>query len=202
MGAVPSSFNAVQQGAIQYNNPVSESSMDSLAGPINGLLSILAPVGTVWASMLTETQFQTQIGSPSPVTWVLCDGRDVTDSEYNAVTGNTTIPDLRGIGPRGKNNGRSDGFQNPDGELALGTLTVSRNLSHNHAVEDAGHDHNFLLGALGSDHANAVPPYGSNGSTSGSYETVTAMTGITLGTSGGGDAAPTNITMNWFIRIN
>ena len=209
MAKIPNSFNYIQQVPVQFNNPVSESSIAALGGSINGLLSCLLPVGSTFTSMLTESQLQTEIGSPSPPSWILSDGRDVTGSRYALVTGFTTIPDLRGITVRGKNNGRSDGNQNPDGDLALGTYTVDRFGSHNHGFSDPGHMHNTVYNGLG------LPPllrnnaYASGGGVSetdatGSNAIVTTSsgTGISFSTQGGGDTSPKNITMNWFIRIN
>lgn len=73
-------------------------------------------IGSIKESMLTEVQFQSKHG----VGWVLMDGRDVTGSEYADLTGNTVLPDARGQFLRGKNNGRADGQENPDGERDLG----------------------------------------------------------------------------------
>lgn len=76
-------------------------------------------VGDVIHSMLTEEQFIAENGAG----WVLADGRDVTGSKYDTLIldglgGN--IPDMRGQFLRGKNNTRSDGQENPDGDVALG----------------------------------------------------------------------------------
>jgi hypothetical protein len=70
-------------------------------------------VGDIIHSMLTEEQFILENGGG----WILADGRDVTGSKYATVTGNTTVPDMRGQFLRGKNNGRLDGEENPDGDL-------------------------------------------------------------------------------------
>lgn len=128
------------------------------------------PVGSLQESMLTEAQFQTEMG-PS---WVLSDGRDVTGSRYHTITGFATIPDARGVAIRGKNNGRIDGNENPDGEIALGGFQGDAYILHNHGggIHDHGggsHDHG------GGDHIHFVEGDG-NGA---------ASTGL-LGTSGGG----------------
>lgn len=202
MSNVPGTFNFVNQASIQYNNPVSESSLDSIAGAVNGILSVLLPVGSIIDSMLTEMQFNAQLGGPSPSTWVIADGRDVTDSGYNQVTGLTNIPDLRGIFRRAKNNG---GTGNPDGDLTLGTVTAGRNQSHTHAVSDPGHAHQYSQGGFGGDNrVNASPgTYGNNGDgTIGAPSVNTSFTSISLVNQGGNDTAPTNVTVNTFIRIN
>ena len=75
-------------------------------------------VGDVRYSMLTEAEFQTQNGT----SWVLMDGRNVAGSRYAILKSVTNIPDHRGVTPRVKNNGRSDGNQDPAGERALGSF--------------------------------------------------------------------------------
>lgn len=77
-----------------------------------------SPVGSIAESMLTEAQFQALNGTG----WVLADGRSVVGSMYAMATGFTTIPDLRGVFRRGKNNGRADGNQDPAGERSLGAF--------------------------------------------------------------------------------
>lgn len=143
MADVPASLVKVTQESILFNNPTSEASMSAIAGLTNALREIILPVGSIVASMLDESTFQAQNTSPSPERWVLADGRDVTGSTYQSLTGDTTIPDLRGNFLRGKNNGRSDGKENPDGDLALGTYTASKFASHNHGYTDGGHTHSI-----------------------------------------------------------
>lgn len=178
MAAVQSSFIPINEEAINFNRPVSESSLSAIAGLANGLLSIALPIGSIVDSMLTEDQFQAQIGDPSPETWILADGRDITGTSLNLLTGQTTAPDLRGIFTRGKNNGRVDGNQNPDGNLALGTYTADKFLSHSHSYREPGGG-----GASGQS--------GDQG-----------LIGVNTGAAGANETAPKNVTVNKFIRIN
>jgi hypothetical protein len=187
MGIVPRSFNYVQQPGVQYNKPVSEASLEQLGGPINGLLSIMLPVGSIIHSMLTEIQFQDQIGNPSPATWVLADGRDVTGSLFTEVTGFTLIPDLRGIFVRGKNNGRSDGHQNPDGDLALGTYTGDKFASHLHT-----YTYSRTTAQISNNTSGGVINF--------PYDQLTTTENTS--SAGGNETAPKNVTVNIFIRIN
>ena len=205
MSDVPSSYNPVQQEALQFNQPVSESSLDSIASLANGIRYIALPVGSVTASILTESQFQAQTASPAPQTWILCDGRDVEGTLFSQVTGLTNVPDMRGLFIRGKNNGRSDGDQNPDGELALGQFSGQRFGAHNHAFNDPGHSHSMNpdFGDAGTNYnsgnnrqAYAASPFGTGA------HTATSSTGISIQVQGGNDTAPANLTLNWFIRIN
>lgn len=162
---------------------------------IAAILSVLQPVGTVTASMLTQAQFQAQTST----NWILADGRSVTGTVYATLTGNSTVPDLRGVALRGKNNGRVDGDQNPDGDLTLGTFQGDQYVSHTHS--DAGHAHttwfptdpNHTLSSGG----------GTTGilqGTTGSTSTAAAAANIQL--SGGNETRMKNVTVNYFIRIN
>lgn len=73
-------------------------------------------IGSTMQAMLDEAQFQTVHGTG----WVMMDGRSVVGSDYEAVTGDSTIPDARGQFLRAKNNGRSDGNEDNAGERTLG----------------------------------------------------------------------------------
>lgn len=210
MTDIPSAFNPIQQESVSFNNPVSESSLNAIGATVNGLLSVVLPVGCVIESMLTEAQFQTEIGNTTaPFLWVLADGRNVLGSTYNIVTGNTTIPDLRGLFTRGKNNGRSDGNQNPDGDLALGALQANQFGTHNHSFSDPGHAHTTTYSGTGLVPKLRSAAYGSGSAVSatdatGSNAIVTdvSSTGIGFVANGGNETRPTCVTVNVFIRIN
>lgn len=193
--------------SVQFNNPISEASLSSIGAVGNYLLNILAPVGTVWGSMLFDSgdgshpsnSFQSQLGSgnPSPATWVLADGRDVTGSRYQALTGNSTVPDLRGLMLRGSNYGgsaagtRADGKQNPDGTLAPGTYSADKFASHKHTfATDYVLDTNTGSRGAGSD----GDQYGTN--------PVQLDNQIQINNTGGNETAPKTVTLNFFIRIN
>ena len=51
-------------------------------------------VGSIQTSILTEPQFQSQMGSTD---WVLMDGRGISGSKLQVVTGMATLPDARGL---------------------------------------------------------------------------------------------------------
>lgn len=217
MTNIPGGFGFIQQESVQFNNPTSESSLTAMGSTINGLLSIVLPVGSIIESMLTEIQFQTQIGNLSPPDlWVLADGRSVVGSTYATITGNTNIPDLRGVITRGKNNGRSDGNQNPDGDLALGTYTADKFASHTHSdsghthgVTDPGHGHVVNAGQFGVGGGAGNLLYADDATTNRNDTTNGNGTGITVNIStaniqftGGNETAPKTVTINKFIRIN
>jgi len=141
----------------------------------------MGPIGSVIQSMLTESEFQSLYGTG----WVLADGRSVTGSRYAAIKSTTTVPDMRGVFLRGKNNGRADGNQNPDGELAIGSYQADEIKGHAHSV-------NYLTGAAlngGTFNFNATNVNTSTGSASTS-------------SAGGNESRPKNVTVNNFIRIN
>jgi hypothetical protein len=154
-------------------------------------------VGDVKTSMLTEAQFQELHGQ----TWVLMDGRSVTGSTYETITGSSTIPDARGQFLRGKNNGRSDGQQNPDGDIALGTQTTDKFDSHNHGGGD--HTHTALeWGNFNNPTSSAARNRIAASSNPRRNDVIIGDSGTIVNTEGGNETAPKNITINYFIKIN
>jgi hypothetical protein len=135
-------------------------------------------VGQIISSTLTEAQFQAINGT----SWVLMDGRSVVGSAYATVTGFTAVPDARGMVLRGRNNGRADGKENPDGEIGLGAYQADEIRAHSHTVE-----------------------------TSQTQEGVGRFTGgsslnepsiLSTNNFGGNETRMKNITVNHFIKIN
>lgn len=117
----------IQVESLQTGNPVSESSQVAIGGVCNYLLLNKAAVGDIVMSALDESTFQTQ----RDTTWVLCDGRSVIGSQYQSLTGQTNIPDLRGRYPRGKDNGSGN---DTHGDLAVGTYEADQPGPHEHTV--------------------------------------------------------------------
>ena len=154
-------------------------------------------VGDVIHSMLTEEQFIAENGAG----WVLADGRDVTGSKYATVTGNTTVPDMRGQFLRGKDHGRHliDGRGNPD-DLNLGVSTEDKFEDHKHDTVDNSFGKEAALYAT----AQGQNPPGPNNS---NMLTGTGSSGgvyirTSLANSGGGnETRPKNTTVNIFIKI-
>lgn len=159
----------------------------STFGSFAAAISDPNPVGTVIHSMLTLAQFQNLYGT----TWVLADGSSVADSMYQLVTGNSTVPDARGIFIRG-----------------AGT--------HGTLLKRAGGAISGTLGQLQQDDANSLQEvaYGSGGDGSssgtipedGTYSS-RARTGDGTGfghrlRKKGVETAPANIALNVFIKIN
>ena len=88
------------------------------------------PIGTVISSLLKPKQFEKNYGD----SWVLADGTRVSvNTRYADITGDTKIPDLRGLFLRGMNYGRTDEFRDPDGENRLpGQPQPDQFASHGH----------------------------------------------------------------------
>jgi hypothetical protein len=134
---------------------------------------------TVVASMLTPAQFAS---TPGGGDWVLADGQSVSHTAYATLTGNTTAPDLRGMFLRGRNEGRADGQQNSDGELALGSYQADPFDSHVHNISGFG---SVQLHNAGSQSGTYIQ--------SGSRNTAATR---------GNETRSRNVTVNSFLRAN
>jgi hypothetical protein len=164
-------------------------------------------VGDVVDSTLDEAAIQLLRGPG----WVLMDGRNIEGSELASITGLTTLPDARGVFRRAKNNGRSDGNQNPDGEVAVGTTGIDktrrpRDSNFSSGTNTTGnhrHNHNAVFNAGAG---------GSGGRFVGADVDMNSPTGIgpagdhshsaTISAGGDAETRPKNITVNTYIRIN
>jgi hypothetical protein len=155
------------------------------------------PVGSVVYSMLDGVTFSTQ--QPAGQTWILADGRSIAglNLSYETLTRTVIIPNLLGVFIRGKNNGRNDGNQNPDGDLALGQFTADRFQSHDHG--GGSHSHNT------STQNGAAPQFGGlivRIPGSGTFDSATSSSGAIINAQGGAETSPKSVTMNPFIRVN
>ena len=75
----------------KYFSANSEFLIKKYAAFYNALLvSLQKPLGHLAKSPLNEVDFQVEHGPE----WVLCDGQDVTGSDYAILTGFTTVPDM------------------------------------------------------------------------------------------------------------
>jgi hypothetical protein len=164
-----------------------------------------SPVGMIVHSMLTETQFQAING----VSWVLADGRSVAGSIYATTTGSSSVPDLRGVFLRGKNNSRADGNQDPGGDRALGSVQTHAFGNHDHGGGSHGHyvgSQDSTADTGGNVAQEFVRSYNS-GSGGKAYTSAPTTLGTTTAATviqeeGGLETRPTNIAVNVFIKIN
>ena len=167
------------------------------------------PVGSVVYSILDENTFQAQMGGVER--WVLADGRSLAGqhTQYENLLHDDEIPNLLGVFIRGKNNGRADGNQNPDGEILLGSVTAHRFGRHGHTgstgTDAPDHSHGFggynFNAHYGNDNAAQnlnTPVNGFSRQTDGASGRHTHA----IPAEGGPDTAPTNVTLNPFIRVN
>jgi len=141
------------------------------------VIDLVYPIGSYITADITEAQMQTQMGSG----FILADGRSVVGSAYETLTGKSTAPDARGVAFRGKNEGRADGNENPDGEIALGNYQADEFKSHNHTIP-------------------GNPEIGGVSQTT--FGTFTNPTVRSTNNTGGNETRMKNITVNRFIRIN
>lgn len=159
------------------------------------------PVGSIVHSLLTESQFQSANGSG----WILADGRSVAGSLYSAMTGQSSVPDLRGMVLRGKNNGRVDGNQNPDGDLPLGSFQQHAFSSHDHG----GGNHGHTMGTGGADSTTMVgggatqrlSHFIADGFNGGGPKS-THNSGTVVVAQGDNETRMRNVTTNIFIKVN
>ena len=158
-------------------------------------LGYLVPSGAVMAFAMQT----------APVGWIECRGQAISRTTYadlfsaigttfGAGDGSTSfnLPNLRGEFIRGWDNGRGI-----DSGRTFGSAQGSANLAHTHGITDPGHAHSYnggnLKGCL-----NDSPPddYANNGGT-----TESAVTGITIDSSGGTEARQRNIAMMYCIKV-
>lgn len=160
--------------------------------------------------MLDEATFQNQIAA-GPERWVLADGRSLAGqgTAYEKLLQQASIPDLRGVFVRGKNNGRNDGYQNLDGDLALGQLSKDKFKAHSHGGSTANdtpdHVHHFGGYPFGVDYGGSnttqnlgVKPNGFDQNTDGANTRHTHS----IAMDGDNETAPKSVTLNAFIRID
>lgn len=163
----------------------------SLTPRIDGIEADTARTGDVVISMLDEATFQAQRSTK----WVLMDGRSVTGSDYETLTGNANIPDARGRFPRMKDNGA--GVAPSDD--ALGSLQDDQMQGHRH---EAWRSESGYAGG-GADFPIADP---NSGNTSNTINGTAILSPSTDGVNGtprtGSETRPKNVTLNFFIKIN
>lgn len=173
MTDIVGSKSFIQVEAVNTGAPVGQSVATSMGASTNFLLRNVAQVGDIVESVLDEATFQ----SLRDTSWVLADGRSVAGTDYNTITGNSTLIDLRGVFRRGKDNGRG---QDTNGDLTVGAYVGDQNKSHTHLYfrESFTPSPGAALG--------------------GSSTQVLEGTGA----SGGAEANPRYVVVNVFIKIN
>ena len=145
-------------------------------------------VGSIQQSILTEPQWATALGTEANK-WAIADGRNVTGSKYATLTGNSTIPDLRGAYMRmaGVNNTKA----NWNGGT-LATFQEDLTAGPKNPFRLAKDTHNTNISASWSGGGGVLATY--NGPADPNYDTIAR----------GGDAEtrPKTYSVNYFIKIN
>jgi hypothetical protein len=196
------SLSSAPSGFAAYSNIGKLSTIT--AGALNGASGKeIGSVGDSKYSMLSEEDFITENGGG----WILSDGRSVIGSAFETLTGDTTVPDGRGQFLRSKNNGRTDGQENPDGDVAIGTQTgdAIREIEGDfwpRAREGTltGDSTEQTNGAFGRTPNSRIYARANGGNFNQSVPGVDFKASRVVPT--GADNRPKNITMNLFIKIN
>jgi len=198
MPDVPSEAKYTQVEETDENNPCSESTLQKIAGSINYILDQIdsEAVGSIIACMMTEAQIQAARG----VGWIQADGRSIAGSRLALLTGMTTAPDLRGVFVRGKNNGKTGSFSNPDGELALGTYQADQFGSHRHNV-NAAQNGDYASTKIST--ADGAAPHIKTASGGAKFNVSgTINPSLTIDPFGDSETRPDCVVVNLFIRID
>ena len=167
-------------------------------------------VGSIQQSILTETQWATALGTEF-TKWALADGRNVAGSKYATLTGNSTIPDLRGAYMRmaGVNNTKAnwDGgtlatFQEDSTALPKNRLAIASDGDHKHLQGYRTTSTNYY--EFGWKALEKSAPVSSNGSYAEADLAYTSTNGAHTHAIQGGDAEtrPKTYAVNYFIKIN
>jgi hypothetical protein len=168
-----------------------------------GLGSGSLPIGTIITSFLTWDEFQKEtendkysggIWNGEFSFWSPCDGRKVSaNSGYSKATGETNVPELRGLFLRGRNifdsnaedNGKVDkipaGHEDSEGSRVRGSFQIDEIRSHAHTLTAS------LRNAPIRDSGGAAGDYMTTGSTD---------------PFGGAETRPKNAAVYYYIRIN
>lgn len=181
MAEVPASPKKIHVEEVRYKSGVSEATLFKMAGSMNYLLQAFLPVGTILITELDEATFQSEIGSVTG-NWVLCDGRSVVGSEFEDLTGRSSIADLRGRYPRMKDHGAG---VDPNGDNPIGTHYSHELVSHIHSHTYFREDPPF----------NATHHRWQKGNGDATLTTNTNATG-------GNETRPVTTVVNFMIRID
>ena len=159
--------------------------------------SDLWAVGSIQQSILTEAQFQAQMGTTD---WALVDGRSIAGSKLAQITGKATLDDMRGAFFRAAGQNSNNGASWNGGALnSFHDYTTARPRNTPFTTDNPGnHQHGNGSGAqINSD--------GGPNWISGHQSDATSPAGAHTHTiTGGGDVetAPSHFSLNTFIKIN
>jgi len=126
---VPSVNRKIQLEETQYLDGQGQNLAKNISQAINFLIdsSLTTMLGRIQTSVLDEETFQLRRGD----VWVLMQGQSIIGSDYEVLTGITTLPDMRGRFIRTIDDSRG---LDPDAPRALYSEQEDDNLTHNHRV--------------------------------------------------------------------
>lgn len=170
------------------------------------------PIGTIIASMLEFEKFQNVAGNA----WKPADGRKVSaKSKYATLTGNKTLPDLRGMFLRGLNQfdpakgPRSDKYKDPDGSRrkagnpqkdATSLPKNEKSPFKGNAASDGDHSHIYFKARNEGGRSGSLDRASSEAGSTGSSGDHTHTVLITAG--GDPETRPVNIAVLYYIKID
>lgn len=195
MSNLPGSPNKVQTESVLFRRAVSEASVQSIAALANHLRENLLPVGTIVSSMLTEAQYQAQ----TTTGWVLCDGSSCVGTAYNALTGYTNRPDMRGTYQRMRDYGVG---RDAAGDQLPGTYTPDAFASHVHSYTrgrsqfDPTTNQGYNMSSVGT----ADPGQAFDVTTNSFFKPFGA--GDNTDPAGSAETRVKTVTVNFFIRVD
>lgn len=170
------------------------------------------PTGTIIASMLELETFQKIAGNA----WKPADGRKISaKSKYARLTGNTTLPDLRGMFLRGLNKfdpakgARHDKYKDPNGSRRKAgkpqadATSLPKNKKHpfkGKAVSAGDHSHIYFKARREGGRTGSATRASAEAGNTGSSGNHTHTVLITAG--GDAETRPVNIAVVYYIKID
>ena len=165
-------------------------------------------VGSIQTSWLTETQFRAALGlnSSEDHKWCLCDGRNVTGSQFQTITGLANVPDLRGSYLRmaGQNSNSQPDWNGEALRGFQGWMTGRSRTTMTGVTNNTGsHNHQWGSEIAGSQRA-AADYMIVDGWNIKRYTSDSGNHTHTVTINGGGDreTRPNSFSVNHFIKIN
>lgn len=149
-------------------------------------------VGSVQQTFLSAVEFESIMGTE----WVLADGRDVTGSLYETVTGSSTVPDCRGMFLR---------TVGGDADPAIGGTQAFTTSASGLSTANDSHSHTGAgsMGILNAQRWDGTGlTYNFVRSTPNAGSTITTSDTHNHTISGASETRPVNITVNTYIKIN
>jgi microcystin-dependent protein len=171
----------------------------------------LCPVGSV-------TLFAGSVNDVLPEGWLYCDGSavsreaykklfDIIGTNYGSGNGTTTfnLPDTRGRAPvgAGQGSGLTNRLLGVTGGAETHTLTASEMPSHTHTINDPGHTHSYVNNTNDQGTDNVLSSETAADNADLSATTGSSTTGITINSTGGGQAHNNMqpfLTFNYIIK--